>query len=94
MHTVNDEGSKTAKTRAKDVLPNKKHAGHRNGQKMPFFVPGDLDLLPSTLTFKLVQTRLPCEFGTYPFSGSRDISYTNKKVQGRRKQNVAQIIKR
>jgi len=35
------------------------------------------------LTFKLVQardqTRLPCEFGTYPFSGSRDISYANKK---------------
>ena len=38
-----------------------------------------------TLTFKLVrardQTRLPCEFGTNPFSGSRDISYTNKKPQ-------------
>jgi len=49
------------------------------------FVPGDLDPWPLTLTFKLVQardqTRLPCEFGTNPFSGSRDIfSYTNKKV--------------
>jgi len=26
------------------------------------------------------QTHLPCEFGTYLFSGSGDISYTNKKV--------------
>jgi len=38
-----------------------------------------------TLTFKLVrdrdQTHLPCEFGTNPFSGSRDISYANKKPQ-------------
>jgi len=36
-----------------------------------------------TLTFDFdLQTgpRLPCEFGTYLFSGSRDISYTNKKV--------------
>jgi len=35
-----------------------------------------------TLTFKLVrasnQTRLPCEFGANLFSGSRDISYTDK----------------
>ena len=49
------------------------------------FVPGDLDLWPLTLTFKLTrtrkQTRLPCEFGVNPFSGSRDISYTNKKTQ-------------
>jgi len=34
-----------------------------------------------TLTFKLVramdQTGLPCEFGSNPFSGSRDISNTN-----------------
>jgi len=27
------------------------------------------------------QTRLPCEFGANPFSGSRDISYTNKQTQ-------------
>jgi len=37
-----------------------------------------------TLIYKLVraraQTRLPCEFGANPFSGSGDISYTNKKV--------------
>ena len=43
---------------------------------------GNLSLM--TLTFKLIpardQTRLSCEFGAYPFSGSRDISYTNKKV--------------
>jgi len=36
-----------------------------------------------TLTFKLVQamdqTRLLCEFGANPFSGSRDISYTKKR---------------
>ena len=35
-----------------------------------------------TLTFKLVRARnqscLPCEFGANPFSGSQDISYTNK----------------
>jgi len=35
---------------------------------------------PLTLTFKVVQareqTRLPCEYGTSPFSGSGDISYT------------------
>jgi len=38
-----------------------------------------------TLTFKLIQardqTRLPCEFGVNPFSGSRDTSYTNKTKQ-------------
>jgi len=38
-----------------------------------------------TLTFNLVrakdQTRLPCDFGTNPFSGSRDISYTDKETQ-------------
>ena len=52
-------------------------------RKMPVFVPGDLDLWPLTLTFKFVQakdqTRLPFELGADPFSGSRDISYTNKK---------------
>jgi len=50
-----------------------------------FFVTGDLDLWPLTLTFKLVrardQTRLPCEFGANPFSGSRDIRGTKKKKQ-------------
>ena len=39
---------------------------------------------PLTLTFRLVwardQTPLLCEFGTNPFSGSRDISCTNKKT--------------
>jgi len=42
-----------------------------------------------TLTFDLdlqlarakEQIRLPCEFGANPFSGSRDISYTNNKPQ-------------
>jgi len=47
------------------------------------FDPGNLDLWPLILTFKLVrvrdQTRLPCEFGENPFSGSRNISYTDKK---------------
>jgi len=42
-------------------------------------------LPPEPLTFKLVrardETRLPCEFGANPFSGSRDISCTNKKLQ-------------
>jgi len=49
---------------------------------MLFFVPRDLDLLASTLPFRLIQakdqTRLPCEFVANPFSSSRDISYTNK----------------
>ena len=49
---------------------------------------------PLTLTFKLVrardQTRLPCEFGTNPFSSSQDISYTNKKSE-RQKQNCTQF---
>jgi len=39
---------------------------------------------PKNVTFKLVRARdrarLPREFGANPFSGSRDISYTNKKV--------------
>jgi len=38
---------------------------------------------PLTFTFKLIgprdQALLPCEFRANPFSGSRDISYTNKK---------------
>jgi len=37
-----------------------------------------------TLTFKLIrardQTLLPCDFGANPFSGSGDISHTNKKL--------------
>jgi len=52
------------------------------GPKNAVYVPGDLDLWPLTLTFKLVrardQTCLPCEYGANPFSGSRDISYINK----------------
>jgi len=52
--------------------------------RMPLFLAlGDLDLWPLTLTFKLVRARdqalLPCVFGANPFSGTRDISHTNKK---------------
>jgi len=47
---------------------------------MPFL---SLVTLTLTLTFQLIrardQTRLPCEFGTNLFSGSRNISYINKK---------------
>jgi len=47
------------------------------------FVPGDLDLWPLTLSFKLFwardQTRLPCEFGAIPLNGIRDIWSTSKK---------------
>ena len=50
---------------------------------MSVFVLGDLDLWSLTLTFKFVQASdqacLPGEFGANPFSGCRDISYTNKK---------------
>ena len=46
-----------------------------------------------TLTFKLVrardQTRLPCEFGANLFSGSRDISHTNKKVSAKKTEPYA-----
>jgi len=48
-----------------------------------FFVPGDLDLWPLTMTFKLIRgrdhTRHHCEFGANPFIGSRDILCTNKQ---------------
>jgi len=37
-------------------------------------------------------TRLPCEFVANPFSGSRHISYTNKKVtDSAKKQNLTQF---
>jgi len=53
------------------------------------FVPGDLDLWPLTLTFKLLrardQTSLPCEFGANQFTGSRDISYTKKQTKPNKK---------
>jgi len=52
-------------------------------------------LWPLILTFKFVrardQIRLPSEFGTNPFSGSRDTSCTNKKVSERQKQNLTQF---
>jgi len=52
---------------------------------------------PLMLTFKPVwvrdKTRLPCEFGANPFSGSRDISYTNKETTAwwHQKQNIPQF---
>jgi len=52
-------------------------------------------LWPLTLTLKLIlamdQTRLPCEFVANPFSGSQDISYTNRKVRQHQKQNFKQF---
>ena len=58
-----------------------------NGRK---FVSGDLDLWPLTLTSKLVrardQTRVPGEYSANPFSGSRDISYTNEQKSYRQRQ--------
>jgi len=66
-------------------LPNINRTKAAGRAKMPFFVPCDLDLWSLTLTFKLFrardQARLPYKFGANPFSGSRDISYTNKKPQ-------------
>jgi len=59
------------------------HSFAAGGMHNACFVRSDLDLWPLTLTFKLVRakdrTRLPCEFGANPFSGSRDIWGTNKK---------------
>jgi len=56
-----------------DGVPFRLHRGSVvNAQRV--FVPRDLDLWPLILTFKLLrakdQTRLPCEFGANPFSGS------------------------
>ena len=55
------------------------HAGRRKGQKFPIL---SLVTLTSDLDLQTIQARdqarLPCEFGAYPFIGSRDISYTNK----------------
>jgi len=64
---------------------------------MQFLVPDDLDLLPLTLTFKLVrardQTRLPCEFGaTQIRSAVPGIFHTRTKSHGQRqKQNFTQF---
>jgi len=81
IYRLRNYRKRNEKLDAKDVLPNihshKPHAGRRKGRKMPL-------MSMVTLTFKLVrardQRRLPGEFGANPFSGSRDISYTNKKV--------------
>jgi len=58
----------------------KLHAGHQKDQKCRCFPWWPWSL---TLIFKLVwardQTHLPHVFGADPFSGSQDISYTNKK---------------
>ena len=72
------------KLEAKDLLPNQPHATTERAKKCRF-------LTLVTLTFKLVQRRdqtcLLCEFGTNPFSGSRDISYTKKNTDRRRQQH-------
>jgi len=48
-----------------------------DGSAQCVFVPGDLDLRPLTLTFKVIRAmdkaRLSYEFGANPFSGSQDI---------------------
>jgi len=51
-----------------------------------FFVPGDLDLWPLTLTFNLVRardkTRLPCEFGAIRFQPfPRYLRHKQKKTK-------------
>jgi len=67
----------------KDVLPNINRTQAAERAKNAVFVFGDLDLWHLTLTFELVRARdqasLPYEFGANRFSGSRYISYTNKK---------------
>ena len=61
----------------------KPHAGRRMGRKkMPFLTMVTLTFDPDFKTRPSEgQTRLLCEFGTSPFTGSRGISYTNKKSQ-------------
>jgi len=63
------------KIEAKDVLPNTNRTQADEMAEKCRFVPGTLTF---DLDFKFVRASLPCEFGTNPFSGSRDISYTNK----------------
>ena len=59
--------------------------------KMPFFVPGDLDLDIQTLRAR-DQTRLPCEFGANPFSGSpRYFTHKEKSHRQHQKQNPTQF---
>jgi len=58
---------------AKDILRN---ISRRNGRKMPFLF---LVTLTFVLTFKLVEARDQTRLAD--ISGSRDISYTNKKSQ-------------
>jgi len=55
-------------------------------QRFPRYLPKTphfFSVVALTLIFKLIRardpTRLLCEFGTNPFSGSRDISYTKQK---------------
>jgi len=65
------------------VLPNTYRTQAAKSTENAVFIPCGLDLWPLTLTFKLFrardQTRLACEFGANPFSGSRDI-HTQTKV--------------
>jgi len=72
---------------AEDALPNinTTPAAERSGKcRFCFWWPW-----PSNSSEQGDQTRLPCEFVANPFSGSRDISYTNKKVrQLQKKQNL------
>jgi len=62
---------------AKDVLPNISCTQAAERAQNAVFVP-DLDLQTYRLRH---QTRLPCESDSNPFSGSGDISNTNKKPQ-------------
>jgi len=70
-----------AKLKAKDVSPNINRTKAAERDEKCRFCSGEP--WPLTLTFELVsakdQTRLPCQFGANPFSGFRDISYTNEK---------------
>jgi len=76
-HTVKNQ------LEAKDVLPNiNRTQSAKSTEKFLFCI-----WLPWPLIFDLQtrasedKTRLLCEFGANPFSGSRDISYTIKKPQ-------------
>ena len=50
-----------------------------DGSAQQVFVPDELNLWSLILTFARDQTRLSCEFGANPFSGSRDTWFTNTK---------------
>jgi len=84
------------KLEAKDVLSSRNHMQAADGPKNAVFVPGDLNLWPLTLTFKLVgardKARLRVNLAQIR-SAVPEIFHTQTKTTGwrRQKQNLPQF---